>query len=152
MNINTAIAPWTLGILAVGQLLASETPAPITPIQAPFEMPQLQRPVFPNKNCKLTDYGANADGTTNNTEAFRKAITACNAAGDDVINRLLAEGFSVLVMDMPFCGWNADDTIKLPEGRVTITSRDVIDNVILPGLVGANDASHVPADKKDKPD
>ncbi|MCX6874019.1 MAG: glycoside hydrolase family 28 protein [Verrucomicrobia bacterium] len=43
------------------------------------------------------------------------------AGGDDVINRLLGEGFTVLVMDMPFYGWNADDTIKLPEGRVTIT-------------------------------
>ncbi|MEI7910327.1 MAG: hypothetical protein WCK77_11875 [Verrucomicrobiota bacterium] len=43
------------------------------------------------------------------------------AGGDDVINRLLTEGFTVLAMDMPCYGWNADDTIKLPEEKVTIT-------------------------------
>ncbi|MEI7910328.1 MAG: glycoside hydrolase family 28 protein [Verrucomicrobiota bacterium] len=82
---NSAILPWTAGILTATQLLASEAqpapPPPIAPIQAPFDMPRLQRPVFPDRSFKLTDYGAMADGTTKNTEAFRKAITACNAAG-----------------------------------------------------------------------
>ncbi|MCX6874017.1 MAG: glycoside hydrolase family 28 protein [Verrucomicrobia bacterium] len=89
MNRNTAIAQWTVGILAAGQLLASEAqPAsavPITALQAPFDMPQLQRPVFPDRSFNLTDYGAKADGTTKNTEAFRKAITACNAAGGGTV-------------------------------------------------------------------
>ena len=40
------------------------------------------------------------------------------AGGDDVINRLLTEGFTVLAMDMPCYGWNADDTIKLPEEKI----------------------------------
>ena len=32
----------------------------------------------------------------------------------DTVNRLLAEGHSVIVMQMPMCGWNADNTIDLP--------------------------------------
>ena len=90
MNMNTAIAQWTVGILAAGRLLASDQQpapaAPIAPIQAPFDMPQPQRPVFPNRTFNFTDYGAMADGTTKNTDAFRKAITACNAAGGGTVS------------------------------------------------------------------
>ena len=47
----------------------------------PFPMPELAAPVFPEKQFKLTDYGAVPDGKTKNTEAFAKAIAACNQAG-----------------------------------------------------------------------
>jgi polygalacturonase len=38
-------------------------------------------PVFPDKTFSVLGYGANGNGTTDNTAAFAKAISACNAAG-----------------------------------------------------------------------
>ncbi len=36
---------------------------------------------FPDKVFNILDFGAVADGETNNSEAIKKAITACNEAG-----------------------------------------------------------------------
>ena len=41
---------------------------------------------------------------------------ALGAGVNDTIDRLLADGFTVLVMDMPLVGWNTDKTIDLPDG------------------------------------
>jgi len=38
-------------------------------------------PVFPDRTFQVADYGAVADGKTDNTAAFAKAISAANAAG-----------------------------------------------------------------------
>lgn len=54
---------------------------PIAPIKAPFDMPQLQRPEFPNNQVAVTNFGAVEGGTTKNTEAFAKAIDACSKKG-----------------------------------------------------------------------
>lgn len=64
------------------QRLQSDTlNEPIAPINAPFPMPNLQRPVFPDRVVDIREYGAVADGRTKNTKAFAKAIEACTTAG-----------------------------------------------------------------------
>ncbi|WP_373056641.1 glycoside hydrolase family 28 protein [Zunongwangia sp. H14] len=45
----------------------------------------IQVPEFPDRTFEVLDYGAKADGITNNSEAFKKAITACNAAGGGMV-------------------------------------------------------------------
>ncbi|MAM18203.1 MAG: glycoside hydrolase family 28 protein [Christiangramia sp.] len=47
-------------------------------------------PEFPDRTFKLEDYGGLGDGTTNNSEAFQKAIAACNSAGGGTV--LVSEG------------------------------------------------------------
>lgn len=42
---------------------------------------RVQPPRFPNRTFSITDYGAVADGRTDATEAIRRAIEACAAAG-----------------------------------------------------------------------
>ena len=53
----------------------------IEPIDAPFPMPELKRPVFPGNTVDIRDYGAVADGKTYNTKAFADAIKACVEIG-----------------------------------------------------------------------
>lgn len=48
---------------------------------APFKMPVVTVPEFPNKIFSIKDYGAVNDGQTLNTTAFEKAINACTSAG-----------------------------------------------------------------------
>ena len=48
--------------------------------QLPALLARIKAPTFPNRDFKITDYGALADDKTDNTEAIRKAIEACNKA------------------------------------------------------------------------
>ena len=50
---------------------------PIAPLLAPFDMPQLERPSFPDRVFDIRDYGAVGDGANVNTAAIAKAISAC---------------------------------------------------------------------------
>jgi polygalacturonase len=52
---------------------------------APFKMPALTEPHFNDKIFNITAYGAIGDGQTLNTDAFEKAINACNAAGGGTV-------------------------------------------------------------------
>ncbi|MBN2182363.1 MAG: glycoside hydrolase family 28 protein [Sedimentisphaerales bacterium] len=54
---------------------------PIEPIKAPFPMPELKRPVFPNRVVDIRSYGAVGDGKTKNTKAFAKSIEICAGTG-----------------------------------------------------------------------
>jgi polygalacturonase len=48
-------------------------------VKAPFEMPAIQVPVFPNREFVVTNFGAVAGGDI--SEAIRQAIAACHDAG-----------------------------------------------------------------------
>ncbi len=47
----------------------------------PGILARIQAPTFPAKDFPITDFGAKADGTTDNTDAIAKAIAAAHAAG-----------------------------------------------------------------------
>ena len=49
--------------------------------RAPFKMPGVPLPSFPDRNFPITDYGAVGNGQVLNTQAFATAIAACAAAG-----------------------------------------------------------------------
>jgi polygalacturonase len=49
--------------------------------QADDILSRIKAPVFPEKDFNITDYGATANGNTDCTDAFEKAITAANKAG-----------------------------------------------------------------------
>ena len=57
----------------------------IAPLEAPFEMPELERPTFPDRVFDIRDFGAVADGATMNTAAINEAISACATAGGGTV-------------------------------------------------------------------
>lgn len=54
---------------------------PIEPIKAPFDMPQLQRPEFPDRVVSIVEHGAVPGGVVKNTEAIADTIKAVADAG-----------------------------------------------------------------------
>src|SRR5437879_2218430 len=55
----------------------------------PQILARIKAPRFPKRDFLVTRYGAVPDGTTDCTEAFRRAIAACHAAGG---GRVVARG------------------------------------------------------------
>lgn len=51
-----------------------------------FEMPKIDRPVFPSRTVSLTDFGAVADGISLNTKAFSDAIDHLSSQGGGTLN------------------------------------------------------------------
>jgi polygalacturonase len=58
---------------------------PIARLEAPFEMPNLERPSFPDRVFDILDFGAVADGATLNTAEIDQAVAACSAAGGGTV-------------------------------------------------------------------
>lgn len=48
---------------------------------APFAMPEIKEPIFPERICDITQYGAIGDGKFMNTRAINQAITDCAQKG-----------------------------------------------------------------------
>ena len=65
--------------------VAEAAPDAIEPVEAPFPMPKLDPPQFPDRVYDIRDYGAKDGGKIENTEAIRKAIDACAGAGGGTV-------------------------------------------------------------------
>lgn len=78
-NVNVRFASKT------AEKKVSRSLEPIASIAAPFEMPQLKRPVFQKKRFRIDAYGGVAGGKIKNTEAIKKAIDACHRAGGGTV-------------------------------------------------------------------
>ena len=89
-GLGRAVWHASLAVVLLSSLSATAEPAnpseetslePIAPIRAPFPMPQLQRPVFPDRMFDIRDFGAVGDGKTKSTKPIAKAVAACAEAG-----------------------------------------------------------------------
>ena len=57
-------------------------PSPVSDTtDVPFQMPEVQVPIFPDRTMNIIEHGAVGDGQTMNTKAFANAIQACAQAG-----------------------------------------------------------------------
>ena len=79
----------------VAQNIKPDMPTTIAPIKAPFDMPQLKRPSFPDRTFDIRDYEAvqckwEDDEKHKSTEAIHKAIIACYENGGGKV--LIPEG------------------------------------------------------------
>ena len=96
-SLKIAIAIWNCPAMAVTgsdvpkiQEFYPEIPAEIAPIRAPFRVADLKRPVFPERECNITDYGGRTGDEFSNTQAIADAIEACYDAGGGTV--LIPEG------------------------------------------------------------
>ncbi|WP_305778770.1 glycosyl hydrolase family 28-related protein, partial [Paenibacillus agaridevorans] len=51
----------------------------------PFDMPEVELPVFPDCTFNIADFGAIGDGLSDNTEAFASAIEGCASQGGGTV-------------------------------------------------------------------
>ena len=74
---------WPTFILSFVLLLSCQHPPGTKAVwnQLPDLVEQIKAPRFPDQDFVVTDYGAVADGETDNSAAFAKAIEACSQAG-----------------------------------------------------------------------
>lgn len=86
MNAKTVFLPAALLVATAASAAGGFVPTePIAPLVAPFEMPALERPSFPDRVFNITDHGALPDGATKNTASIAAAIDACHAAGGGTV-------------------------------------------------------------------
>ena len=71
--------------LMVSVLFAQDNGIPYYIAKAPFPMPEVKAPTFPDKKFSIVDFGASTKKDFLNTEAINKAITACADAGGGMV-------------------------------------------------------------------
>lgn len=109
-------------LLSASAAFAAYNPSePIAPIKAPFEMPQLQRPVFPARTVSITEHGARGDGVTKNSAAIRAAIDALDKQGG---GRLLVPAGTWLTGPIHL---KSNIELHLAEGATVVFSDDFTD-------------------------
>ncbi len=78
---RSVLSGLTLSVLALAAPVGGAATLDDYLASAPFKMPAVPVPSFPDRKFPLTDFGAVGDGHTLNTAAFAKAIDACAQAG-----------------------------------------------------------------------
>ena len=78
-RLNVRLAISLLTVLAALPLTAAEPPPGWDAV--PAILARIRAPIFPDRDFRITDYGAKPDATTDCTDAIRQAIAACHAAG-----------------------------------------------------------------------
>lgn len=79
------MSSFTISVLAASHLLMAAPSESFhhqtIEVEAPFEMPAITIPVFPDRDFPITDHGARPDDPDRTTEAIAQAIAACHEAG-----------------------------------------------------------------------
>ena len=85
LNRMTGLVPVIIGLFCACQGTAKqvdmETDLKAMYADLPFSMPTIERPVFPDYQVNICDFGAKSDGVTLNTEAINNAIKAVHDKG-----------------------------------------------------------------------
>jgi len=84
MKKNTVLLVASLLLLSVGAFAQNKS-IPYYIANAPFKMPDVVAPTFPDKKFNITDFGAKPKNGFLNTKAINSAIDACNAAGGGTV-------------------------------------------------------------------
>jgi polygalacturonase len=79
--VRTLSVLFCLGLLVLPTACATTSVETVGWEQVPEILGKIKAPQFPDKDFTITDFGAVADGKTNCSDAFKKAIAAANEAG-----------------------------------------------------------------------
>lgn len=84
----------------------------------PFEMPQIDIPVFPDRNVSITDFGAVGNGTDLCTDAFTKAINTLSGKGGGTVNVPVGVWFTGPIV------FKSNINLHLEKGAIILFSHD----------------------------
>lgn len=87
----------------------------------PFDMPEIARPVIPDRSVSIVDFGAVGDGTVMNTGAFAAAMKSLSAQGGGHL--IVPAG---IWLTGPIC-FESDIDLHLDNGALLLFSEDLSD-------------------------